>query len=135
FFKAYEIARFSGNLGPKLKEGDRQAPEGFYQVRSEQLNPQSKFHLSFNLGFPNAYDQSHGRTGTYLMVHGDQVSTGCYAMTDARIEEIYTLVDAALKGGQSAVRVHCFPFRFTNSRLSQVSETHRWRSFWENLKE
>ena len=90
-FKTYDICTFSGNLGPKLKEGDNQSPEGFYYVNASRLNPWSKFHLSFNLGYPNKYDREHGRTGSALMVHGDCVSIGCYAMTDNYMSEIYSL--------------------------------------------
>ncbi len=135
-FKTYEIARYSGTLGPKLKEGDRQAPEGFYHVPPKMMNPRSRFHLSFNLGYPNAYDRAHERNGTFLMVHGSDVSIGCYAMTDARIEEIYTLADAALNGGQRFFRVHCFPFRMTAERLAKAQQSgNNWFSFWQNLKE
>ena len=99
-----------------------------------QLNPSSRFHLSFDLGYPNAYDRAHGRTGSALMVHGDCVSIGCYAMTDAGIEEIYALADAALRGGQTLFRMHVFPFRLTAENLLQHRYS-RWYSFWENLQE
>ncbi|MEA3434469.1 MAG: L,D-transpeptidase family protein, partial [Campylobacterota bacterium] len=104
--KDYAICAYSGYLGPKLKEGDRQSPEGFYKVKKHQLNPNSKFHLSFNLGYPNKYDRTHERTGSFLMVHGNCVSDGCYAMTDDKIEEIYMLVESALQKGQKYVQVH-----------------------------
>ena len=133
-FKTYAIHHFSGSLGPKLKEGDRQAPEGFYFVTPDRMNPNSRFHLSFNLGYPNAYDQAHGRTGSALMVHGSTVSIGCYAMTDERIEEIYTLADAALRNGQKFFRVHCFPFRMNDEAMAK-NKGHTWHSFWLNLKE
>jgi murein L,D-transpeptidase YafK len=103
-FRKWRIAGMSGKLGPKLKEGDLQAPEGFYEVGKKQLNPMSRFHLSFNVGYPNAYDRYHGRTGSLIMVHGSNVSIGCFAMTDPVIEEIYLLVEAAVKGGQEAVK-------------------------------
>lgn len=133
-FRTYPIAAMSGRLGPKLAEGDRQAPEGFYFVPATMMNPKSAFHLAFNIGFPNAYDRSHGRTGTFLMVHGDRQSIGCFAMTDEKIEEIYTLCDAALKEGQPFFRVHCFPFRMTSERMAKV-RGNRWESFWKNLQE
>ena len=135
-FKTYEICSFSGQLGPKLAQGDRQSPEGFYYVGAGQMNPWSRFHLSFNLGFPNAYDRRHGRTGSYLMVHGDCVSIGCYAMTDDGIEEIYTLAAAAIGAGQRFFRVHVFPFRMTDARMATArAAASRWYSFWANLKE
>ena len=132
--KDYFICAYSGYLGPKLKEGDRQAPEGFYKVKKYQLNPNSKFHLSFNLGFPNEYDRAHERTGSYLMVHGNCVSDGCYAMTDEKIEEIYTLVEGALQKGQKYVQVHAFPFRMTDANMALYGNSE-WYDFWTNLKE
>lgn len=132
-FKTYEICNFSGSLGPKLKEGDHQSPEGFYNVDRSAMNPNSSYHLSFNLGFPNAYDLANQRTGSFLMVHGDCVSIGCYAMTDAGIEEIYLIVEAALRGGQSSVPVHAFPFRMTDERLDG-EKANIWFDYWKNLK-
>ena len=131
--KTYPICAWSGELGPKLKEGDRQSPEGFYRVALSALNPNSRFHLSFNLGFPNSYDRAHGRTGSYLMVHGNCVSIGCYAMTDPAIEEIYRLVEAALEAGQDEVPVHIFPFRMTRANMDAHAGS-RWFAFWQNLK-
>ncbi len=132
--KDYIICASSGHLGPKEKEGDRQAPEGFYTVKRAQLNPKSKFHLSFNLGYPNAYDKSHHRTGSFLMVHGNCVSIGCYAMTDEKIEEIYALVEDALLKGQRYVSVHAYPFRMTKENMD-LYEGNKWYDFWTNLKE
>jgi murein L,D-transpeptidase YafK len=116
-FRSYPICAFSGAPGPKLREGDMQAPEGFYSIKPAQMNPASQFHLSFNLGFPNAYDRAHGRTGSALMVHGACVSIGCYAMTDPVIEEIWSAMAAAFRGGQSAIAVHAFPYRMTPSEV------------------
>jgi len=132
--KVYPICKQSGKLGPKLKEGDRQGPEGFYSVNRDALNPNSKYHLSFNLGFPNAYDEIHGWTGSALMVHGGCVSVGCFAMTDAKIDEIYGLVDAAIDGGQQEIPVHVFPFRMTDEMMLKYSD-NEWYNFWGNLKE
>ena len=133
-FETYPICRYSGELGPKLKEGDLQAPEGFYEVTPKLMNPWSQFHLSFNIGYPNTFDRAHGRTGSYIMVHGNCVSTGCFAMTDAKIEEIYALVDAALRKGQKRVPVHVFPFPLTEERLAPMGQSP-WLDFWQNLKE
>ncbi|MEX0284422.1 MAG: hypothetical protein AB3N23_07400 [Paracoccaceae bacterium] len=132
-FRSYPICNYSGHLGPKLAEGDYQSPEGFYAVPRGALNPNSRFHLSFNLGFPNAYDRAHERTGSYLMVHGDCRSVGCYAMTDPAIEEIYLLAEQALSGGQRAVPVHAFPFHMTDTRMAQAAG-HHWFNFWEGLQ-
>jgi murein L,D-transpeptidase YafK len=133
-FKTFPICAWSGNLGPKQREGDRQAPEGFYVVAPAQLNPRSKFYLSFNLGYPNAYDRSYGRTGSALMVHGDCSSRGCYAMTNPQIEEIYALAVEAFRGGQGQFNVHAFPFRMHEINMTKHS-SHRWIDYWRNLKQ
>lgn len=131
--KTYPVCRYSGTLGPKKAEGDLQAPEGFYDVRLGQMNPRSVEYLSFNLGYPNAYDQALGRTGDSLMIHGGCRSVGCYAMTHEQIEEIYGLVWEAFRGGQTIVQVQAFPFRMTTANL----ESHKADPnlpFWETLK-
>ena len=133
-FRTYPVAAASGRLGPKLAEGDGQVPEGFYYVTPGALKPDSDFHLAFNIGYPNDYDRGHGRTGSFIMVHGDRVSVGCLAMTDPKIEEIYTLCDAALRNGQRFFRIHLFPFRMTADRMQRASRS-TWISFWRNLKE
>lgn len=132
-FRTYPICTYSGALGPKQREGDNQAPEGFYRVSAGQLNPQSTYHLSFNLGYPNAYDRAHKRTGNFLMVHGSCVSIGCYAMGDEGIEEIYTLAAAALRNGQPAFAVHAFPFRLDQDSLDKETGSP-WHGFWSELK-
>lgn len=134
-FKTYTICTYGGgSLGPKVQQGDGQAPEGFYFVTPQRMNPTSFFHLSFNIGYPNTYDRTHGRTGSALMVHGNCVSIGCYAMTNAGIEEIYALTDNAFRNGQRFFRVHIFPFRMSNANMNKYS-TSEWIRFWENLKE
>ena len=80
--KTYPICRWSGDLGPKLQEGDRQAPEGFYTVTPKLMHPNSNFYLAINIGYPNSFDKANNRDGSLLMVHGDCSSRGCYAMTD-----------------------------------------------------
>jgi murein L,D-transpeptidase YafK len=133
-FATYPICLWSGRLGPKLEEGDRQAPEGFYTVDADALNPNSRMHRSFNLGFPNAFDQAHGRTGSFLMVHGGCASVGCYAVTDPAVDEIWRLVTAALDKGQPRFAVHVFPFRMTERNL-RLRRGQPWESFWANLKQ
>lgn len=132
--KTYPMCRWSGQLGPKIREGDRMAPEGFYAITAAQMNPNSSFYVSFNMGYPNAYDRSHGRTGAHLMVHGACSSAGCYSMTDDQIGEIYALVREAQNAGQKAVQMQALPFRMTPQNLAK----HRLDSniaFWKNLKE
>lgn len=130
----YPIAAMSGELGPKLAEGDRQTPEGFYAVKPSALNPRSAFHLSFDIGYPNELDRFHGRTGTHIMVHGKERSRGCFAMTDAIAEEIYLLVSEALLAGQEEVPIHVFPFRMTEQRMRACAD-HPARDFWQILRE
>jgi murein L,D-transpeptidase YafK len=130
---SYPICKFSGNLGPKLMQGDHQAPEGFYDITPDQMNPNSSEYLAFNTGFPNAYDRSLGRTGSFLMVHGGCRSVGCYAMTDYAMEEIYGLVDEAFKGGQQKVQLQAFPFRMTAQNLARHAGDPNM-PFWETLK-
>jgi len=132
--RRFDICTWSGALGPKFREGDGQSPEGFYFIKPSSLNPNSSYHLSFNLGFPNAYDRAHGRTGSFLMVHGDCVSVGCYAMTNEGIEEIYAEVEAAFASGQPFIRVHAFPFEMTPENLGAY-RGHANSAFWSNLKE
>lgn len=132
--KTYNICAWSGDLGPKIKEGDRQSPEGFYTIHPYQMNPNSSYYLSFDLGFPNAYDRSYGRTGSYLMVHGACSSAGCYSMEDDQIAEIYALAREAFRGGQQAFQVQAFPFRMTPENMAR-----HWQNpnmpFWVMLKE
>ena len=133
-FAVYPVCTYGGRgLGPKTVQGDGRAPEGFYYVGPHQMNPFSRYHLAFNLGYPNRYDRHHGRTGGALMVHGACVSIGCFAMTDAAMERIYTLADAALRNGQPFFRVHIFPFPLKQRRLERERRSV-WYNFWRNLQ-
>ena len=133
-FAKYPICHWSGSLGPKLRQGDKQAPEGFYTVANSQLHTSGKWPLSLNLGYPNAFDKSQARNGAHILVHGGCSSVGCYAMTNPVINEIYRLSDASLSGGQQHIPVHVFPFRMTEANLDKY-KTHEWRDFWLNLKD
>jgi len=132
-FATYPICLWSGRLGPKLQEGDRQAPEGFYAVTKDELNPNSRWHRSFSLGFPNEFDRAQGRTGSFIMVHGGCQSIGCFAMTNDVVDEIWRLVTAALDQGQPAFNVQVFPFRMTERNLAE-RKSDQWRGFWADLK-
>jgi murein L,D-transpeptidase YafK len=132
-FTSYPICYWSGRLGPKLQTGDHQAPEGFYTVSKGQLNPNSRWHRSFDLGFPNLFDRGLGRNGSFLMVHGGCSSVGCYAMTNPVVAEMWTLITAAMDAGQERFAVHVFPFRPTEARL-RAYQGDQWASFWRNLK-
>lgn len=132
--KTYAICTWSGALGPKIAEGDRQAPEGFYTVTPGLLNPKSALYLSFNLGFPNKFDRVHGRTGSNLMVHGDCSSAGCYAITDDGIKEVYALARETFAAGNASFQVQVFPFRMTEANLAAQSASPHY-AFWQNLKQ
>jgi len=134
-FKCYPICTYGAKgLGPKTRQGDGRAPEGFYKVRPAQMNPYSRFHLAFNLGYPNAFDRGRGRSGSALMVHGGCVSIGCFAMTDENMEEIYALAHSALSCGQPYFMVHIFPFEMTLQNMNRHRHS-KWFDFWCNLKE
>ncbi len=146
-YKTYPICKWSGKLGPKLKEADYQSPEGFYSVSAKQLHPHSNYHRAFNVGYPNAFDRQNGRTGGLVMVHGACKSVGCFAMTDRGIEEIYAFVEAAMRAGQHEVQVHIFPFRLTEQAIARETggswlafvgaggNYQHWTEFWRNLKQ
>ena len=132
--KTYPICRWSGELGPKIKLGDRQAPEGFYTITPGQMNPNSNYYLAINTGFPNSYDRANGRTGEFLMIHGDCSSAGCYAMTDEQIAEIYALARESFFGGQKAFQIQAYPFRMTPLNMAKHRDSPSM-AFWKMIKE
>lgn len=132
--KTFPMCRWSGQLGPKTREGDRQVPEGFYSITPAQMNPNSNYYLSFNVGYPNQLDRALGHTGGTIMVHGACSSAGCFSMTDAQIAEIYAIARTSFAGGQRAIQMQSFPFRMTPENLAK----HRLdpnMAFWKQLKE
>ena len=133
FLKMYPICRWSGDLGPKLHEGDRQTPEGFYTITPELMNPNSNYYLAINTGFPNSFDKANERDGTFLMIHGDCWSSGCYAMTDEQMGEIYSLARDSLLGGQPSFQIQAYPFRLTPTNLAR-HRTNPNLDFWMMLK-
>jgi murein L,D-transpeptidase YafK len=132
--RTYPICRWSGDLGPKIKQGDRQAPEGFYTITPGLMNPNSNYYLAINTGFPNAYDRANGRTGDFLMIHGDCSSRGCYAMTDEQIAEIYSLARESFFGGQKSFQIQAFPFRMTPLNMARHRNAPHM-AFWKMIKE
>ncbi len=132
--RTYPICRWSGQLGPKIAQGDRQAPEGFYTITPAQMNPNSHYYLSFDIGYPNAYDRAHGRTGSDIMVHGDCSSRGCYAMTDEQISEIYALARESFLGDQQSFQLQAYPFRMTPLNIARHRDNPNM-PFWRMLKE
>ena len=132
-FKEYPICSYSGFPGPKLHEGDWQSPEGFYSVSARQMNPNSSYHLSFNIGYPNEFDRARKRTGSAIMVHGECSSRGCFAMGNNKMEEIYLLAQSALTMGQERFEVHVFPFKLTSRNLFKFRSSP-WIGFWKKLQ-
>ncbi len=132
--KTYPICRWSGQLGPKKVEGDRQVPEGFYTVSQSQLNPNSKYYLSFDVGYPNNFDRQLGRAGGDIMVHGSCSSRGCFAMTDKQMAEIYAVAREALQAGQGSFQVQSLPFHMTAENMVKNRKNPNY-GFWQNLKE
>jgi len=132
-FKTYEICNYSGGLATKHREGDNKSPVGFYSIKPLQLNPYSSFHLSFNIGYPNRLERSLGYTGSAIMVHGSCVSAGCYAMTNANIEEIWTIMVKAFENGQEAIPLRIFPFRLTDENLSE-RQSHPDYDLWKDMQ-
>lgn len=132
-FRTYEICKWSGELGPKLQEGDRQSPEGIYAITAGDLLINARWHRAMNVGFPNARDIALGLTGSGILIHGKCTSIGCFALTDARVEEVYTIVEAALAAGQTRVPVHIFPFALTRAKLARAAGSE-WSDFWRELK-
>jgi murein L,D-transpeptidase YafK len=132
--KTYPMCRWSGQLGPKVKEGDRQVPEGFYAITPGQMNPNSAYYLSFNVGYPNAYDRAHGASGGAIMVHGACSSAGCFSMTDQQIAEIYAIARESFAGGQREIQMQSYPFHMNAENFAK----HRADpniAFWKQLKE
>jgi murein L,D-transpeptidase YafK len=132
--KVYPICRWSGDLGPKVHEGDRQAPEGFYTITPDLMQPNSNYYLAINTGFPNAFDKANDRHGAFLMIHGDCSSRGCYAMTDEQIGEIYSLARESFLGGQQSFQIQAYPFRMTPANLAH-HRTNPNMAFWKMIKE
>ena len=132
--RTYAICKWSGQLGPKIKEGDYQSPEGFYNVTPAMMNPKSGYYLSFNTGFPNKFDRAYGRTGTNLMIHGDCKSVGCYAMTDGQIKEIYALARESFAGGNASFKLELYPFRMNDENMARHGANPNIE-FWRNLKQ
>lgn len=133
-FATYPICYWSGVLGPKLREGDKQTPEGFYFLTEDLLHHGGRWRRSLNLGYPNAFDRTQGRSGSAILIHGGCDSIGCLAMTNEVNAELYDLVAAALTRGAASVPVHVFPFRMTPENIAAYP-AGRWSSFWDDLRQ
>lgn len=133
WFKSYLFSTFSGVLGPKKQEGDKQIPEGFYQIT--HLNPKSKYHLSLGINYPNPYDQANGFTGSAIFIHGGMESVGCIAIGDDAIEEIYVLTDIAQQNDQNEISVLIYPYAMHTEKHKLMLKTtdEATAHFWDRL--
>lgn len=135
-FKVHRLAASAGQAGPKLREGDGQAPEGFYTAKASSMRPETRHYLGIDLGYPNEYDRALGRNGSDLLIHAGDGAGGAYALSPEAMNEVYALADAAFRGGQREVAIHLFPFRLTDARMDKVwAKPSRWTDEWVNLKE
>lgn len=132
-FRRYAVCKWSGVLGPKLAEGDKQSPEGVYFITGGDLMVNARWHRAMNVGFPNQRDRALGLTGSGILIHGKCSSIGCFALTDDIVEDVYEIVEAALEAGQPRVPVHVFPFELTREKLAEQAG-HEWSDFWRELK-
>jgi len=136
YITTYPFTAFSGHLGPKLREGDRQIPEGIYKIG--YLNPNSKFHLSININYPNAFDKKVAKKekrtnlGSAIMIHGNAVTIGCIPIGDDKIEELYHLVE---KVGIKNTKVILAPIDFRHREVKIGKNRHTWvRELYDNIK-
>ena len=132
--KVYPICRWSGDLGPKVKGRRPSGARGLLYDHAGLMNPNSNYYLAINTGFPNAYDRANGRSGGFLMIHGDCSSRGCYAMTDEQIGEIYSLARESFLGGQQSFQIQAYPFRMTRRTSRGIAPT-RNMPFWKMIKD
>ena len=132
--KTYPMCRWSGQLGPKKREGDMQVPEGFYSIAPGQMNPNSHYYLAFNVGYPNSYDRAYGRTGGNVMVHGVCSSAGCFSMTDDQVADIYAIARDSFRGGQREIQLQSYPFHMTAENMAKFRLDPNI-DFWKNLKD
>lgn len=135
FLRSFPIRGASGELGPKLRQGDKQVPEGIYGIAG--LNPNSRFHLSLKLDYPNAFDRSMGERdgrknlGDWIMIHGNQYSSGCLAMGDQAAEDLFVLV---AQTGKEKVKAILAPVDFRRSRAKVPSHPPWVAGLYEDIR-
>ncbi|MCX6314080.1 MAG: hypothetical protein NTX08_05030 [Sphingobacteriales bacterium] len=140
YYTTYPVCMQSGALGPKRMEGDYQVPEGFYYIN--ELNPNSSYHLSMGLNYPNASDRILSDSlhpGSEIYIHGNCVSVGCIPISDGPIEDLYVLAAYVKSNGQDFIPVHVFPVKYDveksmNYLMELTKENESYRKFSLNLK-
>jgi murein L,D-transpeptidase YafK len=137
--KKFPICELSGNVGPKRRSHDLQVPEGFYHI--SDLNPYSKYFLSMEINYPNASDSIrgvHGHLGNEIFIHGDCISSGCLAMTDERIKELFIYCIEAYNNGQDKIGITIFPAQLDSANYSRLQSRYSKDkdkiSLWADLK-
>ncbi len=138
--RLYNFTSYSGHLGPKRRQGDRQIPEGVYFV--DRFNPKSKYHLSLGINYPNKWDRKRSpykNPGGDIFIHGSEVTIGCVPIGNDKIEELYVIAVDARDAGQSKIPVHIFPCRlseaYADELLRKNSNPHKpFAEFWETLR-
>ena len=132
-FKIYKICRWSGGLGPKFYEGDRQSPEGLYRITTSDLIVNQRWDRAMNINYPNNFDQVNGRGGSSILIHGGCGSIGCFAIQNQNVEEVYGAVRAALRNSQAYVPVLTLPFRYS-ALAPEKEDTLHMSEFWSDLR-
>ncbi|WP_020526302.1 L,D-transpeptidase family protein [Flexithrix dorotheae] len=139
FIKDYKICKASGEAGPKRKSGDYQVPEGFYYI--DRFNPNSTFHLSLGINYPNQSDKILGNQenpGGDIFIHGNCVTIGCLPITDAKIKELYVMAVEARNNGQQKIPVHIFPTILNEPGMEWLDDQNSFfnskMNFWNNLQ-
>jgi len=137
--KEFPFCEISGNIGPKRCVGDLQVPEGFYHI--SKLNPYSKYYLSMQINYPNDSDRIRGlrgNLGNLIFIHGGCESSGCIAITDERIKELFIYCVEAYNSGQKDIDITIYPARLTDATYSRLISAYQKRkdftSLWADLK-
>ena len=137
--KKFNICEISGTIGPKRRSGDLQVPEGFYYISG--LNPYSKYYLSMEINYPNASDSIRGvrgRLGNLIFIHGECESSGCIAITNEKISELYVYCIEAYNCGQEKIELTIFPSKLSDSTYSGLKTSYNKDkdkiSLWADLK-
>lgn len=135
----YKFCNTSGRLGPKREQGDHQIPEGYYELI--EFNPESNYHLSLKLNYPNASDSVLGNKQKYggmIFLHGGCATVGCIPINDEMISELYVLSVMAKEAGQDSIPVHIFPARLNRPNIMSLQKSDypdKTKAFWKSLEE
>lgn len=137
--KEFPICEISGEIGPKRRSYDLQVPEGFYRIN--ELNPYSKYYLSMRINYPNASDSIRGvrgHLGNLIYIHGNCESSGCIAITDEKIKELFIYCIEAYNSGQKDINITIYPTKLTDPNYARLTKGYSKNkdkiSLWADLK-